>query len=116
MKIKIENVNVYITKVPSDEGRESVIDYTPVEKALGWENKTPEEIDEIIERMTAHIHDGLESFKTDGTGKEQGLPIPVKTVPTKCDVGCEVKTGDKTEIVFSKFADRTGKDGIETDE
>ncbi len=66
MKIKIENVNVYIEKAP--------------------------------------------------LGKEQGLPIPVKTVPTKCDVGCEVKTGDKTEIVFSKFADRTGKDGIETDE
>lgn len=72
MKIKIENVNVYITKAPSDEERDSdVINYTPIEKALGWENKTPEEIDALIDRMTEGIHDGLKSVYNEGTGKNR---------------------------------------------
>lgn len=71
MKIEIKNVNVYITKAPQ-EGRGEIIEgYTPAEKALGWEDKSPEEINKLIDRICDGIHDGLDSFNVERAGNNR---------------------------------------------
>ena len=70
MKFKIKAKYVYVIKAPQETRGEEVIGYTPAEKALGWENKTSEEIDALIAHMTEGIHDGLKSVYNEGAGKD----------------------------------------------
>jgi hypothetical protein len=63
MKIKIENVNVYVIKAPSNEERGAKETVVKINRTT----KNHPNMDEFIDRLTEGIHDGLKSSGSNGT-------------------------------------------------